>query len=96
MLCTIPFHFHVKEEMQITKIFHFKILRKSFLHLQKLVIIIAHQDEIIDVEDNENFDISNLRNIHITIRITLHKLNGFQRKHLAFGSKLLNIVSMPL
>jgi hypothetical protein len=71
----------------------FQIFKKVLLHLQKLVIIIAHQDEIIDVEDNEKFDISNLRNIHITIHITFHKLNVFQRKHLAFGSKLLNIVS---
>ncbi len=50
-LCTIPFHFHAKEEMQITKIFHFELLKKFFLHLQKLVFIIAHQDEIIDVND---------------------------------------------
>ncbi len=77
-LCTIPFHFHAKEEMQVSKIFHFKLSRKLFLYLQKLVLIIAHQHEIINVDDNEKFDISHLRNIHTKIHITLHKLDTFQ------------------
>jgi hypothetical protein len=77
-LCTIPFHFHAKEKMQITKIFHFKLSRKFFFHLQKLVLIIAHQDEIIDVDDNEKFHILHLRNIHIKVRITSRKLDAFQ------------------
>ncbi len=77
-LCTIPFHFHAKEKMQIAKIFHFVLSRKFFLHLQKLVLIITHQDEIIDVDDNEKFDISHLRNVHTKIHITPHKLDAFQ------------------
>jgi len=28
-----PFHFHAQEEMQIAKIFHFKLSQKFFLHL---------------------------------------------------------------
>jgi hypothetical protein len=36
-------------EMQIANIFHPKPSRKLFLHLQKLGLIIAHQDEIIDL-----------------------------------------------
>jgi hypothetical protein len=77
-LCTIPFHFHAKEEMQVAKISHFELSRKFFLHLQKLVFIIAHQDEIIDVDNNEKFDISHLRNVHAKIHITPHKLDVFQ------------------
>jgi hypothetical protein len=65
--------------MQITQIFHFKFSRKFFLHLQKLVLIIAHQDEIIDVKDNEKFDISNLHNLHAKVPIAAHKLNVFQK-----------------
>jgi hypothetical protein len=53
--------------------------RKFFLHLQKLILIIAHQDEIINVDDNEKFDISDLRNIHAKVRITPHKLDAFQK-----------------
>jgi hypothetical protein len=64
--------------MQVAKIFHFKLARKFFLHLQKLVLIIAHQDLIIDVDDNEKFNISHLRNIHTKIRIIPHKLDAFQ------------------
>jgi len=78
-LCTIPFHLHAKEEMQVAKIFHFELLRKFFLCLQKLILIIANQDEIIDVDDNEKFDISDLCNVHIKIRITLHKFDDFQK-----------------
>jgi len=76
-LCTIPFHFHAKEEMQVTKIFYFELSKKFFLHLQKLILIIAHQDEIIDVDNNEKFDISNLRNIHVKVCNTPHKLDVF-------------------
>jgi hypothetical protein len=65
--------------MQVTKIFHFKLSRKFFLDLQKLVLIIAHQDEIIDIDDNKKFDISHLRNVHVKIRITPHKLDAFQK-----------------
>jgi hypothetical protein len=78
ILCMIPFSFHAKEEMQIAKIFHFKFSRKFFLHLQKLILIITHQNKIINVHKNENFDISNLCNIHIKVYITLHKLDVFQ------------------
>jgi hypothetical protein len=46
--------------------------------LQKLVLIIAHQDEIIDIHDNEKFDISHLHNVHAKIRSTPHKLDAFQ------------------
>ncbi len=77
-LSTVPFHFHAEEKMQIAKIFHFKLSRKFFLHLQKLVLIIAHQDEIIDVDDDEKFDIFDLRNIHTKVRITSRKLDAFQ------------------
>jgi hypothetical protein len=73
-----PFHFHAKEEMQVAKIFHFELSRKFFLYLQKLVLIIAHQNEIIDVDDNEKFDISHLCNVHAKIHITPHKFNVFQ------------------
>jgi hypothetical protein len=82
-----------RKKFKLPKSFISIFLRKFFLHLQKLVLIIGHQDEIIDVKDNEKFDISNLRNIHATIHITFHKLDVFQRKHIAFGSKLLEIVS---
>ncbi len=77
-MCTIPFHFHAKEEMQVVKIFHFEFSREFFLHLQKLVLIIAHHDEIIDIDDNEKFDISDLRNVYTKINITPHKLDAFQ------------------
>ncbi len=76
--CTILFHFHTKEKMQITKIFHFELSRKFFLHVQNLVLIIPHQDEIINIDNNENLDISHLCNIHVKIHITPHKLNVFQ------------------
>jgi len=79
MLCMIPFHFHAKEKMQIAKIFHFKFLIKFFVQSQKLVLIIAHQDEIIDIDNNEKFDISHLHNIHTKVRITPHKFNVFQK-----------------
>jgi len=72
-LCTIPLHFHAKEKMQIAKIFHFELSKKFFLHLQKLVLIITHQDEIIDVDNDEKFHILDLRNIH-----TSCKLDAFQ------------------
>jgi hypothetical protein len=74
----IPFNFHAEEEMQITKIFHFELLIKFFLHLQKLVLIITNEDEIIDIDDNEKFDNFELRNVHANVRITLHKLHVFQ------------------
>jgi hypothetical protein len=64
--------------MQVAKIFHFELLKKFFLYLQKLVFIIAHQNEVIDIDDNEKFDISHLQNVHAKIRITPHKLNVFQ------------------
>jgi hypothetical protein len=63
--------------MQVTKIFHFELSKKFFLDLQKLVLIIAHQDEIIDIDNNEKLDISHLHNVHIKIRITPHKLDAF-------------------
>ncbi len=78
-LCAIPFHFHAKEEMQVAKIFHFELSKKFFLYLQKLVLIIAHQDEIINVDDNEKSDIFDLHNVHIKIHITPHKLDVFQK-----------------
>jgi hypothetical protein len=53
-----PFHFHAKEKMQISKIFHFELSRNFFLHLQKLVFIITHQDEIIDIDNNESLKFS--------------------------------------
>jgi hypothetical protein len=77
--CMIPFHFHVKEEMQIIKIFHFELSRKFFLHLQKLIFIIAKQNEIIDINDNENFDIFNFYNVHTEIYVILHKLEVFKK-----------------
>ncbi len=64
--------------MQIAKIFHFELSRKFLLHLQKLVLIIAPQDEITDVDDDEKFDIFDLRNIHTKVRITSRKLDVFQ------------------
>ncbi len=73
----IPFQFHAQEEMQVFKIFHFKLLKKFFLHLHKLVSIIAHQDETIDIDNNEKLDISHLHNVHIKIDITPHKLDPF-------------------
>jgi hypothetical protein len=53
-------------------IFHFLLVFKLF------PIIIAHQDEIIDVNNNEKIDIFNLRNIHIKVHITFHKFDDFQ------------------
>jgi hypothetical protein len=67
-----------RKKCKIAKIFHFELSRKFFLHLQKLVLIVAHQAEIIDVDENEKFDISHLCNVHTKIRITLHKLDAFQ------------------
>jgi hypothetical protein len=64
--------------MQIAKIFQFELSRKFFLHLQKLILIITHQDEIIDIDDDENFHILDLRNIHTKVRITFRKLDVFQ------------------
>jgi hypothetical protein len=78
MLCTIPFHFHAKEEMQIAKIFHFEFLKNFFLHFQKLVLIIAHQDEIINVDHNEKSEIFDLCNIHVKVRIT-YKFNVLKK-----------------
>ncbi len=77
-MCTIAFHFHAKEEMQIAKIFHFKLLKKFFLHFQKVVLIITYKDEIIDIDDNEKFDMLDLCNLHVKVHITPHKLNVFQ------------------
>ncbi len=57
---------------------HFEFSRKFFFHLQKLVLIIAHQDEIIDIDDKEKFDISDLHNVYAKIHITPHKFNAFQ------------------
>jgi hypothetical protein len=57
---------------------HFELLKKLFFHLQKLVLIIAHQDEIININDNEKNFISDLRNMHAKVRITPHKLDAFQ------------------
>jgi hypothetical protein len=74
----IPFHLHAQEEMQISKVFHFKFLKKFFLHLHKLIIIIAHHDEIIVVDNNENFDISHLCNIHVEVNIIPHKFKFFK------------------
>jgi hypothetical protein len=45
--------------------------------LHKLVSIIAHQDETIDIDNNEKLDISHLHNVHIKIDITPHKLDPF-------------------
>jgi hypothetical protein len=56
----------------------FELLKKFFLDLQKLVLTIAHQDEIINIDDNEKFDIFNLHNVHAKIHITPHKLDVFQ------------------
>jgi hypothetical protein len=64
--------------MSIAKTFHFELLRKFFLHLQKLILIITHQNEIIDIDDIEIFDSPNLHNVHAKIRITPHKLDVFQ------------------
>jgi hypothetical protein len=74
----ISFHFHAKEKMQIAKIFHLEFLRKFFFHLQKFILIVTHQDEIIDVDNNKKFDVSNLRNVHVKVHITLHELDVFQ------------------
>jgi hypothetical protein len=66
MLLIIPFHLHAQKEMQVSKIFHFKLLKKLFLYLHKLVLIVAHQDEIIDIDKNEKLDIAHdLCNIHV-------------------------------
>ncbi len=65
--------------MQITKIFPFELSKKFFLHLQKFILIITHQDEIINVNDNEKLDISHLCNIHVKVRITPHNLDVFQK-----------------
>ncbi len=64
--------------MQIAKIFHFELSRKFSLHLQKVVLIIADQDEIIDVDDDEKFHILDLRNIHTKVHIISRKLDAFQ------------------
>jgi hypothetical protein len=78
MLFTIPLHLHAQEKMQVFKIFHFELLKKFFLHLHKLVSIIAHQNETIDIENNEKLNISFLHNVHTKIDITPHKLDVFQ------------------
>jgi hypothetical protein len=88
----IPFHFHAKEEMQIAKIVHFEFSKKFFFHLQKFIFIIAHQNEIIDINDNEKFAISNLCNIHIKIHITPQKFNVFQGTS-NFSFETLEIIS---
>jgi hypothetical protein len=40
----------------------------------------------------KKLDISNLRNIHVKVRIIPHKFDSFQEKCLTFGSKPLEIV----
>ncbi len=57
--------------------FSFQTFKKT-LHLQKLVFIIVHQNQIIDVNDNEKFDIFDLCNIPVKVHITPHKLNVFK------------------
>jgi hypothetical protein len=66
---TLLFHFHAKEEMQIVKIFHFKFLKK--------ITFVVHENEIINIDNNEKKIISNLLNIHAKVCITPHKLNVF-------------------
>jgi hypothetical protein len=80
MLFIIPFHPHAQKEMQVYKIFHFELSTKLFLYLHKLVLIVACQDEIIDIDNNEKLDIAHdLCNIHAKINITPYKLDFFQK-----------------
>jgi hypothetical protein len=56
----------------------FQTFKKVFPSLAKAYpYYYWHQDEIIDIEDNEKLDISHLRNIHIKVHITPHKLDVF-------------------
>lgn len=70
----------------------YKLSKNFFFHLQKFIFIITHQNEIIDINDNEKFDIYELCNIHIKIRITPQKFNVFQRTS-NFSSETLEIIS---
>ncbi len=71
----------------------FQTFKKVLPSFEKLIFIIAHQYEIIDIEDSEKFDISDLRNVHAKVRITPHKLDVCKKKRLTFGYKPLDIVS---
>jgi hypothetical protein len=47
--------------------------------LQKFVLIVAHQNEVIHIDHNEKLDISHLYNIHTMIGLILHKFNAFEK-----------------
>jgi hypothetical protein len=79
----IPFPFRAREEIQIANIFHFEFSKKFFFHLQKLVLIIAHQDEIIDVDDYEKFNIFDLLNTHAKVA-SLFTNSMFFKKSISF------------
>jgi hypothetical protein len=78
--------------MQITKIFHFNFFKKFFLHLQMLVLIIAHQDEIINANDKKNLT-SPTCATYMLKSTSLLKFLMFFKKNLASGSKLSEIIS---
>jgi len=65
--------------MQFPKVLHFKFLTQLLFDLQKFVLIIAHQNEVIHIDHNEKLHISHLCNIHTRINLTFHKFNVFEK-----------------
>ncbi len=79
LFIVIPFQSHLQRKMQLPKVFHFKHLTPLFFDLQKFVLIVAHQNEVIHIDHNEKLDISHLYNIHTMIGLILHKFNAFEK-----------------
>jgi len=79
--------------MQLPEVLHFKLLIQFLFDLQKFVLIVAHQNEVIHIDHNEKLHISHLCNVHTRIDLTLHKFNAFSETHLTLDSMPLEIVS---
>jgi hypothetical protein len=66
--------------MQLPEVLHFKLLSQFLFDLQKFVLIVTHQNEVIHIDHNEKLHISHLCNVHIRIGLTLHKFNAFEKR----------------
>ncbi len=73
----IPFHFCQGRNASRQDL-SFQTFEKVLPLLAKACPYYCNQDEIINIDDNEKFHVSDLHNIHVKICITLHKLNAFQ------------------
>jgi len=79
LFITIPFDLHTQKEMQFPKVLHFKLMIQLLFDLQKFILIIAHQNEVIHIDHNEELHISHFCNTHIKIGLTFYKFNAFEK-----------------